>query len=159
MGWVTAAQHGNKTTIWSLRIWDGCLLHESKQFCAEFLRNFAEIYGAGCGPEVKVNFTSHLDGMPRLSARDEEFCEMPITTKNICDLLASCTRKRSSRLDDLLFELYIHMSDSFSELLGKPYSIWQQNGRLSGFVRRCVVTLLKTRRTLLITFNSAKYRL
>ncbi|WP_347046857.1 hypothetical protein, partial [Escherichia coli] len=114
--------------IRSLRGQDGCMLSEPKQMCAEFQRHFADLYGARGGQEAEVNFTSYLDGMPRLSARDVEFCEMPITAKDIREALTSCTRERSPGLDGLPFELYIYMPDLFGELLRDVYCNWQQNG-------------------------------
>lgn len=66
-----------------MRSRDGRLLHESKHFCVEFQRNFAELYGAHCSLEAEVNFLSYNDGMLRPLTRDGEFCKMPRTPEDI----------------------------------------------------------------------------
>lgn len=91
------------------------MLHESKQMCAEYPRHFARLYKEPGSQEVQVSFSFYL------SAKDVKFREIPISAENILNSLASYTRKRSLGLVGLHFELYIHLSVFFSELLVDIY--------------------------------------
>lgn len=75
-----------------------------------FQRHFAELCAVCSGLETEVNY---LYGMSPFSARDVEFREMPATAEDIRDALTSCSRERSQGVNNLPFELYIHMPDLF----------------------------------------------
>jgi hypothetical protein len=141
---VAEAQRGNKATIRSLTDRDGRVLLESEQMCAAFQRHFAELFGArGVAEGEGVNFTTYLDGMPRLSDMDAEFCEMPITAEEIRNAMTGCAREKSPGLDGLPYEFYYHLPDLFGGLLADVYCNWQQNGRIPSSVSRGVVVLLR----------------
>lgn len=48
----------------------------------------------GSNSETVVDFASYFSGMPRFSARDNEFCELPITFEDIQDAMKTCAREK-----------------------------------------------------------------
>lgn len=107
--------------------------------CVEFQQYFTKLYEACNGFGMTVDFT-YLSGMPHLSAWDAEFCEMPITAKDIQNEMKACTREKSLGCDGLPFELYFHMLDLFSGLSEDTYHNWQQNRKISSTMSRGVKT-------------------
>lgn len=92
-----------------------------------------------------MNFTSYIDGILRLSARDEEFCKLPITARDIRDVMTSYTNEKSTDPDGLPFEFYLHIPDLFEDLLANVCHDWHQNGNIVSAVNRSVLLLLRTR--------------
>ena len=69
------------------------------------MRRFAELF-ARSGELDAVDFDAYLDGMPRLSTREAECCERPVSVEEVADTLSRCARSKSPELDCLPYELY-----------------------------------------------------
>lgn len=81
-----------------------------------------------------------LAELPHLSGQDTESCEVLITLEEVIEAMADFGADKALGLDGLLYELYKSMTDLFRHLLEDVYSNWQQNGLISKFVCRGVVT-------------------
>lgn len=127
--WVAEAHHGNKSMIQSLLDNDGKMITELRQMCADFQRRFIHPFGRSDESGCKMAFTSYLDGLLRLSAKEAEHCERPTTAFEKREVMASYTRGKPLGLDGHSCNLHACMQDLFGDLLTNVYCNWQENGR------------------------------
>lgn len=59
---------------------------------------------------------------------------MLITAEDMWDAMTSCTRKKSSELDDLPFQFYLHIPYFFDDVLVGFYHNWHQNRRILCYI-------------------------
>lgn len=55
------------------------MLLEPKQMYAAFQQHFTRLFGTNNGLKYRMHFSTHLGDLPRLSAREAERCERPVT--------------------------------------------------------------------------------
>lgn len=60
-----------------------------------------------------ADFTSYLDGLPRLSVTVVRFCEKPIITTEIQEAMSDRTSRKSLGLDGLPYEFYFFFHARF----------------------------------------------
>lgn len=93
------------------------MVTETEETRKIFQEYFAQLFGRDGGPERKRDFTDFLDGLPRLSGREVECCEIPITAAEVKEALSDCGGYKSQGLDGRHYELYYRMPDLFGYLL------------------------------------------
>lgn len=115
------------------------VLLSSEQMCTVFQQHFVRLFGENYWSASVVNFTLYLDGLPQLLVTDARFCEKPITTSEIQEVMNNYTSCKSPCLE--VFFLWNLFSSQIC--LADAYSNWQQNGQVSSTVSRRVIILLR----------------
>lgn len=96
--------------------------------CEAIYKHFAKLFGRGGTPYNVVALRDSLAARPRLSARQAECCEGPITAVEEIKVLSECSGARSPRHDGLIHEFYRSMPDFLRYLLADVYVNSLQNG-------------------------------
>lgn len=134
-GWdhVLEAQQVNDATIISLTDQQGNSVNELQEV---FQGHLAQLSERGGEMEHWKDLADLLTHLPRLSKREAECCEGPISAAVIEEVPMDCCPDKSPELDGLPYKLYSSVSDLFQHLLACVFTNWQQNGFISKSVNR-----------------------
>lgn len=100
----------------------------SEEMFTDFREHFIKLFGRSGGPDSKRDVTDYLNGLPRISERDVECCEMLITPEEVIETIANCHGGKALGLEGFLYELYKNIPDFFEHMLYIVYTNWRRNG-------------------------------
>lgn len=79
-------QRGNDSIVRSLVNHEGVLINEPGEICKAFQEHFVQFFGWGMdGTDGRRDIADFLAGLTRLSEKDAESCEGPITAEEVIE--------------------------------------------------------------------------
>lgn len=140
-------------TIHQLRI-DNVICDDANQianFCSNFYKN---LYGSQYCEDSTVSFLDSLTGITPISTADQEFCNCPITLKEVIDSISSLKNNKSPGVDGLTSEFYKSFSKELAPFLLQVFCESIAKGALPPTLTQGLITLIpKPKKDILLIDN------